>query len=113
WSNAISGCATSYSTSSPFIDQPTPTLTAGLSPSTLAGNPSAGLVYTLTLSDPSDTEPIKNMVITTTLPAGLTRTGGSGLTLNVGTLGVHDTKTFTINVSPSSALLDGTVLTVS
>jgi hypothetical protein len=113
WSNAIHGCATSYTTSSPFIETPAPKLTADLSPATLAGNTSDALVYTLTVTDPSNNEPVKNAVITTTLPSGLTRTGGGTLVLNVGTLGVHDSRTYTINVSPSSNLLDGTVLNVS
>ena len=113
WSNAISGCAMSYETSAPFINQPTLTLSASLAPATFPGNPGDGLVYTLTVTNPSNAEPATNVALTTTLPAGLTWTGGSSLSINVGNLAVHDSQTFTINVTPSSWLLDGSVLTVS
>jgi uncharacterized repeat protein (TIGR01451 family) len=113
WSNAISGCAMSYETSAPFINQPTLQLSASLAPATFPGNPGDALVYTLTVTNPSNAEAATNLVLNTTLPAGLTRTGGASLSINVGNLAVHDSATYAINVTPGSWLLDGSVETVS
>ena len=113
WSNAISGCAMSYSTSAPFINQPTLNFSASLTPANIPGNPGDVLAYKLTVSNPSNAEATQNMSIVTTLPAGLTRTGGDGLTNAFGPLGVHDSQTFTIFLTPSSWLLDGSTLTVA
>src|SRR6266542_3456317 len=116
WSNAIgptNGCAMSYETFAPFINQPTLTLSANLAPSTLPGNPGDALVYTLTVTNPSNAEAATNLSLATTLPAGLTRTGGDPLAINVGNLAVHDSQTYTIDLTPSGWLLDGSVLTVS
>jgi hypothetical protein len=119
WSNAINGinghngCAMSYSTSAPFINQPTLTMSASLTPSTTDGNTSSSLNYHVSVNNPSNAEPATNVVINTTLPAGLVRTGGAGLSINVGNIAVHDTKAYDITVSPSTPLLDGTVLTVT
>jgi uncharacterized repeat protein (TIGR01451 family) len=113
WSNAITGCAMSYTTSSPFIAQPTLTFSTNIVQSTIEGNPGNPVTYNLTVTNPSNAEPAMGVVITTTLRPGLSRTGGSPLTFNVGDIGVHDTKNYTINLSPNTELQDGTVLNVS
>ena len=118
WSNAagdgtaLRGCTMSYDPVS-IISLPTLTFTNTASPTTIAGNPSDSVGISLTANDPHDSEPATSAAISTTLPAGLTRTGGASLSISVGNIGVHDTRAYSTTVSPSSALMDGTVLTVS
>jgi hypothetical protein len=118
WSNevsdgvtAFSGCVMSRCGTS--ICSPVLSFTNTATPTTIAGNPSDSVDVDLVVNDPHDAEPARDVTITTTLPSGLTRTGGAQLAINVGDVGVHDTDSFTTVVSPSSALLDGTVLTIS
>jgi hypothetical protein len=118
WSNAAGDGTTSYrgctlSYVPPDIREPVLTFANTASPATIAGNPSDSVNVKLDTSDPENAEPATSVAINTTLPSGLTRTGGAALGINVGSLGVHDTRSFTTVVSPSAPLLDGTVLTVS
>jgi hypothetical protein len=119
WSNAagdgttaLRGCTMSYDAAT-IISLPTLTFTNAASPTTIAGNPSDSVGVSLTTTDPHDSEPATSAAITTSLPSGLTRTGGAPLNNSVGNIGVHDTRAYSMTVSPSSALMDGTVLTVS
>jgi hypothetical protein len=118
WSNALGdgtttyrGCALSFSP--PDIREPVMTFSNTALPTTIAGNPSDSVNINLVASDPSNAEPTTSTNINTTLPSGLTQTGGSALSIIVGNVGVHDTRPFTTVVSPTGYLLDGTVLTVS
>ncbi len=83
------------------------------SPTTIAGNTSDAVNINLGATDPSNAEPTTNVSINTTLPSQLARTGGAALSILVGNVGVHDTRSNTTIVSPTAPLLDGTVLTVS
>jgi hypothetical protein len=119
WSNILGdgattfrGCALSFN-SVTGISEPVMTYSNTASPTTIAGNTSDSINIKLDASDPSNAEPTTNTAITTTLPAGLTRTGGADLNITVGNVGVHDTRSNTTVVSPTGPLLDGTVLTVS
>jgi hypothetical protein len=118
WSNALGdnttsfrGCAMSYL--APDIREPVMTFSNTASPTTIAGNPIDSVNINLVATDPSDAEPTTNASINTTLPSGLTRSGGAALSILVGNVGVHDTRANTTIVSPTGSLLDGTVLTVS
>ena len=118
WSNALGdnatqflGCAMSYV--APDIREPLMTYSNTASPTTIAGNTSDAVNINLVAADPSNAEPTTNVSINTTLPSGLAQTGGAALSILVGNVGVHDTRSNTTIVSPTAPLLDGTVLTVS
>ena len=118
WNNAAGDGVTSYrgctmSYNPPDIREPVLTFSNTAVPATIAGNPSDSVDVQLVTSDPDNAEPATSAAINTTLPSGLARTGGALLTIGVGSLGVHDTRSYTTVVSPTGPLLDGTVLTVS
>jgi hypothetical protein len=119
WSNIMGdgattyrGCALSYNATT-GIREPVLTFSNTAAPATIAGNPSDSVNVTLVATDPDNAEPATSAAIATTLPAGLSRTGGAALSVSVGSLGVHDSSTNVTSVSPNTPLLDGTVLTVS
>jgi hypothetical protein len=119
WSNAAGdgvtdsrGCTMSY-TAADIISLPLLTFSNAAVPATIAGNTSDSVSVNLVANNPHNAEPATAVAINTTLPSQLARTGGDGLSINVGNLAVHDTSSKSVLVSPTAPLLDGTVLTVS
>jgi uncharacterized repeat protein (TIGR01451 family) len=116
WSNAVSGCAASYTTTGSRVESPAPTggdVTLSVAEATIGGNPGDSLDYTLTFRNPSNQDDAYNITVTDTLPAGV-QSGGSGtVVFDLGDLAPHQSITRTFTAHPTGALLAGTVLTNS
>ncbi len=116
WSNAVSGCAASFTTTGSGVESPAPSgsdVTDTVAEATTPGNPSDNLDYTLTFTNPSNQDDAYNITVTDTLPAGV-QLGGSGtVTFNLGDLAPHQTATRTFTAHPTGPLAAGTVLTNS
>jgi hypothetical protein len=115
WSNAAGGggCAASYTTTGSFVDSPVPTgddVTKTVLESTIPGNAADDLHYTMTFTNPSDQDDAFDIVVTDTLPAGVT---AATTTFNLGDLAPHQTATVSFIAHPSAPLAAGTVLTNS
>lgn len=113
WSNAAGGggCAASYTTTGSFVESPVPTggdVTKTVLEATIAGNPADTLHYTVTFTNPSNQDDAFNIVVTDTLPAGITP---ASTTLNLGNLAPHQTASVTFTAHPNGPLLAGTTLT--
>jgi fimbrial isopeptide formation D2 family protein len=119
WSNAAGGggCAASYSASTTSgVVPPAPTggdVVKSVTESTIAGNTSDVVHYTVSFHNPSDQDDAYNIKVTDTLPAGLKSGGSSSVTLNLGNLAPHQTASASFTASPTGPLLDGTDLTDS
>jgi uncharacterized repeat protein (TIGR01451 family) len=112
WSNAAGGggCAASYTTTGSFVESPVPTgsdVTKTVLESSIAGNPADSLDYTVTFKNPSFQDDAFNIVVTDTLPAGVT----GPTTFNLGNLAPQQTKTVSFTAHPSGPLAAGTTLT--
>jgi uncharacterized repeat protein (TIGR01451 family) len=113
WSNAVSGCAASYTTTGSGVESPVPTgsdVTEAVTEATIAGNNGDTLHYSTSFRNPSNQDDAYSITITDTLPTGVS--GSSSFSL--GNLAPHRTvsQSFTDTVS-GGPLLDGTVLTNS
>jgi hypothetical protein len=113
WSNAVSACAASYTTTGSGVESPVPSgsdVTLSVTEATIPGNNGDALHYTMTFKNPSNQDDAFSIQATATLPSGVTGT----TTFNLGNLAPHQTATrsFTATVS-GGPLLDGTVLTTS
>jgi uncharacterized repeat protein (TIGR01451 family) len=118
WSNAAGGggCAASYTTTGSHVESPAPSggdVVKSVTESTIAGNTSDTLHYTVSLKNPSDQDDAYNINVTDTLPTGLVSSGSSTVNVSLGDLAPHKTATRSYNAHPSAPLLDGTVLTNS
>ena len=110
WSNAVSGCAASYTTTGSGVESPTPSggdVTLSVAEATIAGNPADSLTYTLTFTNPSNQDDALGVTVTNTLPTGV-----SGTTFfNLGDLAPHQKATRTFVAHPTGPLAAGTILT--
>ena len=110
WSNAVSGCAASYTTTGSGVESPAPSgsdVTLSVAEATIAGNPADSLTYTLTFKNPSNQDDAFGVTVANTLPAGVSGT----TTFNLGDLAPHQTATRTFVAHPTGPLVAGTVLT--
>jgi uncharacterized repeat protein (TIGR01451 family) len=116
WSNKVSGCAASYTTTGSDVESPVPSGTdviKSVAEATIAGNPSDNLDYTLTFTNPSNQDDAFNVTVTDTLPPGV-QSGGSGtVSLDLGDLAPHQSVTQTFTAHPTGPLPAGTTLTNS
>ncbi len=115
WSNAAGGggCAASYTTTGSFVESPLPTgsdVTKTVLEAVIPGNPADSLHYTMTFTNPSNQDDAFNVVVTDTLPAGVT---AASTTFGLGDLAPHQTKSVSFTAHPSGPLTAGTVLTNS
>jgi hypothetical protein len=113
WSNAVSGCAASYTTTGSHVESPAPSgsdVTLSVTEATIPGNNGNLLHYTLTFKNPSNQDDAFTIQAVATLPGGVTGT----TTFSLGDLAPHQTATrsFTATVT-GGPLLAGTVLTNS
>ena len=116
WSNAVNGCAASYTTTGSHVESPVPSggdVALSVLEATIAGNPSNLLHYTVSFRNPSNQDDAYNVAATVTLPAGVESGGASSVALSLGNLAPHQTATATFTAHPTAPLLDGTVLTAS
>jgi fimbrial isopeptide formation D2 family protein len=116
WSNAAGGgsCAASYSTTGSKVESPVPAtgdVTLSVTESTIAGNTSDTLDYTLTFKNPSDQDDAYGVTVADTLPSGVQFNGSGTVTLGPVDLAPHESKTWTIAAHPSTNLLAGATLT--
>ena len=110
WSNAVSGCAASYTTTGSGVESPAPTggdVTLSVAEATIAGNPADSLTYTLTFTNPSNQDDALSVKVANTLPAGVTGT----TSFNLGDLAPHQSATRTFVAHPTGPLAAGTILT--
>ena len=110
WSNAVSGCAASYTTTGSGVESPAPTggdVTLSVAEATIAGNPADSLTYTLTFTNPSNQDDAFNVQVANTLPAGVAGT----TSFNLGDLAPHQSATRTFVAHPTGPLAAGTILT--
>src|SRR4051794_7556456 len=116
WSNAVSGCAASYTTTGSGVESPAPAggdVTLSVAEATIAGNPTDSLTYTLTFTNPSNQDDAFAVTVTNTLPAGVQSGGSSTPTFNLGDVAPHQTLTKTFTAHPTGPLAAGAVLTNS
>ncbi len=101
WSNAVHGCATDLNAAQNGIVPPVLTINKSAPPTAVAGQP---INYSITVTNPSDTDASTLTTVTDTLPAGVSYISGtaspaptstSPLTWNLGTIAVHDSVTMT------------------
>jgi uncharacterized repeat protein (TIGR01451 family) len=116
WSNAAGGggCAASYTTTGSHVEAPVPAasdVTLSVAQSTITGNTSDALDYTLTFKNPSDQDDAYNVTVTETLPSGVQYLGSGTATFGPVDLAPHQSKTWTFTAHPSAPLLDGATLT--
>ncbi len=110
WSNAVSGCAASYTTTGSGVESPVPSggdVTLTVAEATIAGNPADSLTYTLTFKNPSNQDDALNVTVANTLPAGVAGT----TSFNLGDLAPHQSATRTFVAHPTGPLPAGTILT--
>ena len=116
FSNAVDGCAASYTTTGSHVQSPAPVgsdVQLSVAEATIAGNPGDTLHYTVSFHNPSNQDDALHIAATVTLPSGV-QSGGSGtVVLNLGSLAPHQTASQSFTAHPTGALLDGTVLTAS
>lgn len=113
WSNAVSACAASYTTTGSKVESPVPSgadVTESVTEATIAGNNGDTLHYSTSFRNPSNQDDAFNIGITDTLPSGVS----GGTSFSLGDLAPHRlaTNLFTDTVT-GGPLLDGTVLTNS
>jgi uncharacterized repeat protein (TIGR01451 family) len=105
WSNAVHGCAPDLNGARTSLVAPVLTLVKTAPATAVTGQQ---INYSMTVTNPSNTDASTLTVVTDTLPAGVTFVAGSAspapsstspLTWNLGTLGVHDTKTITFRAT--------------
>jgi uncharacterized repeat protein (TIGR01451 family) len=124
WSNAAAlaatglgtGCAASYTLTGSRVESPVPSgsdVAKSVTESSIAGNTSDTLHYTLTFKNPSNQDDAYGVSVTDTLPAGVQSGGSSTVSFNLGDLAPHQTATKTFTAQPTGPLLDGTTLTNS
>jgi uncharacterized repeat protein (TIGR01451 family) len=114
WSNAVSGCAASYTTTGSGVESPVPTggdVTLGVAEATIAGNPVDSLTYTLTFRNPSNQDDALGITVTDTLPAGVQYLGSGTANFSLGELAPHQTATKTFVAHPAGPLPAGAILT--
>ncbi|MGH9125538.1 MAG: Ig-like domain repeat protein [Acidimicrobiales bacterium] len=109
WSNAVSGCATDLNPAMNGIVPPALTITKS-APATAVTAQQIG--YSVTVTNPSDTDAAQLTAVTDTLPAGVSYVPGSAsstpsstspLTWSLGTLAVHDSTTITFDATSNPA----------
>ena len=113
WSNAVSGCAASYTTTGSGVESPVPSggdATASVVEPTIPGNNGDQLHYSISFHNPSNQDDVYSVVATVGYAGGVSGT----TTFNLGDLAPHQTATrsFTGTVS-GGPLAAGTVLTTS
>jgi uncharacterized repeat protein (TIGR01451 family) len=116
WSNAVSDCAASYTTTGSFVESPAPTggdVVKSVTEATIPGNASDTVHYTLTFTNPSHQDDAFGISVTDTLPAGLQSSGSGTVTHSFGDLAPHQSATFSFTAHPTGNLLAGTTLTNS
>ena len=114
WSNAVSGCAASYTTTGSGVESPAPSggdVTLNVAQATIAGNPGDSLSYSVSFTNPSNQDDAYGVKLTDTLPAGVQYLGSGTVTHTLGDLAPHQTATWSFVAHPTGPLLDGTVLT--
>jgi fimbrial isopeptide formation D2 family protein len=114
WSNKVSACAASLTSTGSFVESPAPAggdVTKVVAEATIAGNPADSLTYTLTFTNPSNQDDAYNLVVTDTLPAGVEYLGLGTATFNLGDLAPHQTATKTFVAHPAVPLTAGATLT--
>jgi hypothetical protein len=110
WSNAVSGCAASYTTTGSGVESPAPTggdVTLSVAEATIAGNPADSLDYTLTFRNPSNQDDAFTITLPNTPPTGVSTT----TSFNLGNLAPHQMVTRTFVGHPTGPLAAGTILT--
>jgi uncharacterized repeat protein (TIGR01451 family) len=113
WSNKVSGCAASLTSTGSFVESPAPVgsdVTKVVAEATIAGNPADSLTYTLSFTNPSNQDDAFDVTVTDTLPAGVQYLGSGTATFNLGDLAPHQTATKTFVAHPSGPLAAGTTL---
>jgi uncharacterized repeat protein (TIGR01451 family) len=114
WSNKVSGCAASLTSTGSFVESPAPVgsdVTKVVAEATIAGNPADSLTYTLSFTNPSNQDDAFDVTVTDTLPAGVEYLGSGTATFNLGDLAPHQTATKTFVAHPSGPLAAGSTLT--
>ncbi len=114
WSNAVSGCAASYTTTGSGVESPAPSggdVVLSVAEATIPGNPADSLHYTLTLTNPSNQDDAYNVHVTDTLPAGVQYLGSGTASFNLGDLAPHKSATMSFTAHPSGPLAAGATLT--
>ena len=105
WSNAVHGCATDVNLAFNNVVPPVDTISKTGPATVVTGQP---ISYTITVTNPSNTDASTVTTVTDTLPAGVTFVGGSAnpapnsvspLTWNLGNIGVHDSRTITFQAT--------------
>lgn len=105
WSNAVHACATDLNSAKTSIVPPVLTLAKTAPAAVVTGQQ---ISYSITVHNPSDTDASTLTVVTDALPSGVTFVGGSAnpapnafspLTWNLGTIGVHDSRTITFKAT--------------
>ncbi|MDQ1428955.1 MAG: hypothetical protein QOK39_2431, partial [Acidimicrobiaceae bacterium] len=105
WSNAVHGCAPDLNSARTSIVPPVLTLVKSAPATAVTGQQ---INYSMTVTNPSNTDASTLTVVTDTLPSGVTFVAGSAspapslispLTWNLGTLGVHDNKSITFRAT--------------
>ena len=110
WSNAVSGCAASYTTTGSGVESPAPTggdVTLSVAEATIAGNPADSLDYTLSFTNPSNQDDALNVTVANTLPVGV----AGPTSFSLGDLAPHQTATRTFVAHPTAPLPAGAILT--
>jgi len=113
WSNKVSDCAASLTSTGSFVESPAPTgsdVTKTVAEATIAGNPADSLTYSLSFTNPSNQDDVFDLTVTDTLPAGVQYLGSGTATFNLGDLAPHQTATKTFVAHPSGPLAAGTTL---
>ena len=113
WSNKVSGCAASLTSTGSFVESPAPAgsdVTKVVAEATIAGNPADSLTYTLTFKNPSNQDDAFNIQAVDTLPAGVQYLGSGTATFSLGNLAPHQTVTKTFVAHPSVPLAAGSTI---
>src|SRR5205807_2349187 len=107
WSNKVSGCAASLTSTGSFVESPVPVgsdVTKVVAEATIAGNPADSLTYTLTFKNPSNQDDAFNVVATDTLPTGVQYLGSGTAVFSLGDFAPHQMKTMTFVAHPTGPL---------
>ncbi len=114
WSNKVSGCAASLTSTGSFVESPAPTGTdvaKSVAEATIAGNPADSLTYTLSFHNPSNQDDALDVTVDDTLPAGVEYLGSGTASFSLGDFAPHQTKSMQFVAHPSGPLAAGTTLT--
>jgi hypothetical protein len=112
WSNAVSGCAASYTTTGSHVESPAPTggdVTLTVTEASIPGNTSDTLHYTATFHNPSNQDDAFSITVSNGFSAGVTGTAS----VNVGDLAPHQSKTVFFTAHPSVPLAAGSTITAT